>query len=465
MLGLALPAIACADAQSDYASLFGDEEAKVLQTPTARDDAAFAAKLLARTADLKDAPELKRLVLTRVVELGQRDADGLDSAVTAAKEILASAQGGDKLTWHDKLLDLYTAQYKRATGPKRAEAGGFLIGVMQEEAESLAKQGKYADASKRLKDAQDVARTIRSPRADALAELAKDLQARQIVADKLDRMKSKYETQGGDVSVLEQLILGYLLELDDEATAGTLAARHPDKQWERVLKLLQAAPETLADQDLIDAGDWLVKVSERPSVAASKPLLMGRAHTCYRRFLTKHGKKDAVALKVQDSLNKLLKLAGSPTATTADSVVVHNQHNFKHNDRGSKAIVVSLLLKGKQVWRSGLTPLAWRADTDTSVTVKLPSVLFDRVRVDVTEWQGNGPGLSEVEVFSGTKNLVRGAPVNASGQLRGAQTPPSYYLPSYVTDGVVSSGAGYTGYWCAPDSQPAWIEIGLPNAP
>lgn len=453
---LALPAVARADAQSDYASLFGDEEKKVLQTPTTRDDGAFAAKLLSRAGDLKDAPELRRLVLTRAVELGQKDADGLETAVAAAKDILAGSQGAEKLNWQAKLVDLYTAQYKRATGVKRNEAGAFLLNVLQDEATSLAEQGKYADAARRFKEAQDIARTIRSPRSDAFADAAKEMQAKQQIADKLDRLKQRYEAQGGEVGVLEQLIVGYLVELEAADTAARLAASHPDKNWERALAAAGRPLKDVSQDDLQVLAEWSSGVAEKQPPAMAGPLL-ARSQLAWRRFLAVHGKKDVAGLKAQESLEKVNRQVSElyPNSATADRLVVVNSHNSSFNDRGATQLNIALLYRGKTVWRRNGVPIDWTPNVDQSLSLDLPQVPFDVVRIEVTAWKGQGVGLSEVQVFAGAENIAQGQRVAANGA-----TEPGLAATN-LTDGNASSAVPGRGAWMAPSGAPAWAEIAV----
>lgn len=457
--------VALGDARADYASLFGEEEKKVLATAFTKDDATFAAKLLARAGDLKDAPELQRLVLTRAVELGQKDADGLATAIDAAKQIIATAQGTEKLDWRGKLVDLYAAQYKRATGTKRAEAGEFLLNILQKEADDLTAESKYADAVKRLNEARDIARSIRSPRVDDFLSAAKDVQTRQQTAEKYDRLRQKLEQQGGDTAMLEQVILGYLLEVGDAETAKKLAAGHPDKTWEKMIGLSATAGKATEPALLLEVADWYGKVGERLSGSGAAAIALGRAQGLFRQFSHAYQKKDALGLRAQDGLDRVTRALAqaSPGATTADRIVIWNQHNNVSNDRGTRTLNVALLLKGKTVWRQSRLAIEWKANQDISLTIQLPTILFDRVRVEVVEWHGIGGGLSEIEVFAGTQNIAKGGAVTASGYVR--STVPGtqdLFQPAFLTDGTTTSGASYKGYWCLPNNTAGWAEIELP---
>lgn len=450
---------ALADARADYASLFGEEEKKVLATGFTRDDATFAAKLLSRAADLKDAPELQRLVLERAVDIGQKDADGLATSIEAAKQIIAMSSGASKQDWRGKLVDLYAAQYKRATGARRAEAGEFLLGVLQKEADDLLAETRYADAVKRLNEGRDIARSIRSPRVDDFLAAAKEVQAKQVTADKYDRLRQKLEQQGGETALLEQVILGYLLEVGDPEKAKKLASGHPDKAWEKMVELSAKPLADLVNPDLIMLGDWYMAVGDQ---LPGCPDGFGRAQSYYRTFLRNHQKKDAEALKVQQSLdhaNRQLSQV-APGSVTADRLILWNQHNAQWNDRGTLAVNVLLLRKGKNIWRQGNLSIPWAPNADTKVEVEVPPVVFDKVRIDIIRWQGRGGGLAEIQVFAGTVNLAAGAKVSASEYLIAPPgIPRDVHAADKLTDGVTSSGNYPNGYWLSGENRSGWAEV------
>lgn len=143
----------------------------------------------------------------------------------------------------------------------------------------------------------------------------------------------------------------------------------------------------------------------------------------------------------------------------ADRVVVRNQHNGAAADRGTSGFNVALVANGKEVWRRDQIELPWSADADSEAVVSLPRLRFDRLRVEITRWQGLGGGLCEVEIWQGKRNLALGCPVIAS----------SYHMQLHrsanLTDGITSSSEP-GGYWLLPDNTPGWAEIDLsPNDP
>src|SRR4051812_7390488 len=69
-------AAAKANPEDAFAALFGAEEKRVAATSATRDDAQFAASLLAKTPALIDDPALTWIVCQKAYEYGIKDPDG-----------------------------------------------------------------------------------------------------------------------------------------------------------------------------------------------------------------------------------------------------------------------------------------------------------------------------------------------------------------------------------------------------
>lgn len=144
------------------------------------------------------------------------------------------------------------------------------------------------------------------------------------------------------------------------------------------------------------------------------------------------------------------------TGIVADRLVIWNQHNGVSNNRGSHECNVALLLGQKEVWRQDKLTIPWTADRDEKLELPLPKKEFNRVRVEITKYDGSA-GLAEIEVWRGKRNLALGVPARTNGVW--GNNP--FFLPERVTDGITSNNRIYHGYWLAPDGWPAWIEVDL----
>jgi hypothetical protein len=166
------------------------------------------------------------------------------------------------------------------------------------------------------------------------------------------------------------------------------------------------------------------------------------------------------AMAAQQEINRISQEGRSGTAaviaTHNSKLVIWNQHNDFYADRGTKRCNIICYKKGSVVWRTNNVETAWKADADEQTVVMLPDVYFDKIRIAITEWYGQGGGLAEIEVIKNDKNLVRGLPAQASGVL---QDKPVYNA-EHITDGITYSKPS-GGFWLLPDNQAGWIEINM----
>jgi hypothetical protein len=141
---------------------------------------------------------------------------------------------------------------------------------------------------------------------------------------------------------------------------------------------------------------------------------------------------------------------------TAKKLVVWNQHNGAHNDFGALECNAKLFAGGREVYHKSGLALPFARNHDRSVSLALPPVRFDKVRLEITKWQQLGGGLAEIQVLSTDNgNLAKGCPVMANSQW------DELYGPAEVTDGIVSSDTHSVGYWLLPDRTSGWVEIDL----
>ncbi|MBA3684281.1 MAG: hypothetical protein H0W72_03465 [Planctomycetes bacterium] len=145
-------------------------------------------------------------------------------------------------------------------------------------------------------------------------------------------------------------------------------------------------------------------------------------------------------------------LLGNPRKP--NQVVLWNQHNGIHGDRGTATARVVLLLADRVVARGDPVEVPWKADADTSVTVPLPKVRWDGVRIEVETVHGIGGGLAEVQVLVAGRNIAPQLRARAS-----ACFPNPAFTADRINDGVTSSAQFGVGYWLLPTVHPGWIEL------
>ncbi|QDT98923.1 hypothetical protein [Gimesia aquarii] len=139
----------------------------------------------------------------------------------------------------------------------------------------------------------------------------------------------------------------------------------------------------------------------------------------------------------------------------ADKIVIWNQHNGSYSDRGTTECIVTLLYKGKSVWRQK-AQIPWEPDTPADRVLRPPHVRFDQVRIDVTKIRGKGGGLGEVEVFDGNINVARNSSTIANGYW---EKNPSFH-PNNLTNG---NKTGQSGFWLLDNDQKGWALVDMIN--
>ena len=167
--------------------------------------------------------------------------------------------------------------------------------------------------------------------------------------------------------------------------------------------------------------------------------------------------EDKVSLTAQTNSPGQSQSKNTARAKRIDKIVLWNQHNSLDNNHGTKVCNVTLFRGERQLWRSNKLEVPWAPNKDTFLAVRVPHIVANKVRIDITEWYGRGGGLSEVEVFSGKENIARNCRAIASGEV----LPGDPRSASTLTDGITSSSQGFVGYWLLPIQQPGWAEIYL----
>jgi hypothetical protein len=118
-------------------------------------------------------------------------------------------------------------------------------------------------------------------------------------------------------------------------------------------------------------------------------------------------------------------------------------------------INVVLITKDKEVFRKDGITIPWERGQDKFVSVIVPSVATDTVRVEIVESVNERPGLAEIEFIRNGKNLARKRSVKVNGVW---ESHPGV-TGDTLTDGVTTSSKHQSGYWCSPDKEKAWAEV------
>ncbi len=202
------------------------------------------------------------------------------------------------------------------------------------------------------------------------------------------------------------------------------------------------------------AGLLLAGGTERATAAGGKPST--KAKTTAGKSSTTTKKDDADADDDDDAKDD--KAKKKFRLEKVHEIVLWNEHDGKHHDSGAKKCNLALSLEGKVVWHRDNVEVPWEANRSADLVVEVGSVLADKLRVEISEWNGKGGGLSEVEVLDKTgTNLALGGKVTTSV----TRNPSDGLDGDALIDGNYYEPTAEVGYWLLPDAQEGWAELEL----
>jgi hypothetical protein len=125
------------------------------------------------------------------------------------------------------------------------------------------------------------------------------------------------------------------------------------------------------------------------------------------------------------------------------------------HQRITPIVNVQLLSREQIVWKRNGIRMDRKQERNL---VRLPNVLFDRVRIELPKWGRSGNGLSEVEVVLGKVNVALGRPCEVSS----IETLPIHLDDQHaLTDGVTQPTELGKGYWIPEERTKASVTIDL----
>lgn len=164
--------------------------------------------------------------------------------------------------------------------------------------------------------------------------------------------------------------------------------------------------------------------------------------------LTVKAKSDAMIKERELAAGR--KPSASPFGAKENAkLVIWNQHNAHHKDRGSKTASIALFRGEDRIWRKRKVELEWdREGEEASTSIDLPvDDLEDlRIEIELLEWYGRGGGFAEIEVLRSGKNIAKRAKISATASLAGSNGRVENLVDGDHTSTV------YGTYWLAADS-------------
>ncbi len=316
--------IVLGDAASDYETLFGVEAKKVAASRTKTDDAAFAAKLIKSAEKLSDSPAMQILLYEKACQFGSASPAGCDTALEAVG-LLEKAVPDKKEQWRQRKFDIVKLRYDRSYGAAKKTAGESYMEMLEVLADAAVAEGKGSEAKKLYSRAVIVARYIKSDRAATI--LGKSRQANAVAAQqvKFKSLQARLKKDAGNTKVRKELILLYVVGLDNPTEAAKLITDDIDEVTRTYVPLAAKKLDGLNEAVCMELGDWYYKTLSKNASAAGKPVVLQRAKGYYEQFAELHTKNDVQSLRVEtalESIEKELKRLGAPAGRTGSKTLI-----------------------------------------------------------------------------------------------------------------------------------------------
>ena len=287
---LACGAIAAAPQKQDGAA------SKLIQqiAKAAKGDVDAAAKLVAAAKTLQDSPRDQTAVCEKAYEYGTKTAEGLGSALEAL-DILDKADPARGDLWAERRIKVCRLLYYASSGKDEQRYGQLLVKALLKKGDAKSKPGSMKDAIGSYRQALSLAKRLGlaeaeqiSARLDAAAKLLE-------VQGAMDPLKAKLKANPTDKAARTRLIEMCLVSLDSPAEAAKYLTADCDESLRKYVPLAAKPLEELKEAELLELGRWYAKLVEKAATPAGKGKAAARAMRYYRRFLSDHPAKDAMA--------------------------------------------------------------------------------------------------------------------------------------------------------------------------
>lgn len=295
------------DAKTVFDSIFGERLKKARATMTKKDDIALAEDLLAATGRVKGEAALLTLMCEKAYELTSRQPDGFDVALRAAG-ILAETVPDRKDECQEKVLAVRKLQYLRSRGAQKRQAGEALVKVMMAVADARLEAGKASEAAQFYREARIIASALRqTDLTSAITAKLKNCADRVQVERKTQELKARLQRKPDDAAARRELILLYVVELDNPAEAKKLLTDAADQTLQTYVPLAAEEIETVAPAACLELGGWYVGLAKQAKSTGGQMRALVRAQRYYQRAVESGKVTGAAQLKVKLAIMQIEK--------------------------------------------------------------------------------------------------------------------------------------------------------------
>lgn len=281
-----------------FKELFGTDVDAAAKTPSPKDDAALAAKVLGISREADDAPRFRRYAYERAYELGTKDPAGYDSAIEAATS-LASSDPERRAQWRKKRLDVYQLAFQRSTGADRGAAQEMWAAQLVRAGDEHCREQNAAEAAELYRTALSVTAAEGRPSVQARLKYAQDQVALRKRVAALEASWKNPDTAGESAKALARV---WIVESGDYAQAKILAKY--DSELLSKIALAERSPAELDEAQLAEMATWYERMAEG-ATAAGQYRMLTRAKQYNDLFLSRHTLKDVKALAAKSAAARI----------------------------------------------------------------------------------------------------------------------------------------------------------------
>jgi hypothetical protein len=301
---VAMPLAVLADEATDtFNSLYGQKLKKAAGTTDATDDVALAAELLTAAKASTKQTGLLTLLCENAYALGQKAPAGYTTAAEAI-QLLADKVPQKKSDCQQKLLTMYQRQLDGSRGAEQARAAELLIGLLMGISDEKADASDFAGAASLAENAMRVATVAKLPTKDIQDQL-KELYDRVRMDKQIAALKARLASNGQDVLARAQLILLYVVELDNPAEAAKFLDASSDEAMRNYVPLAAKDIKSVDEAACLGLGEWYQGLVGKTTVTRSKEAMLERAKAYYEAYLEKHTAEDLSRTKAKLALKNV----------------------------------------------------------------------------------------------------------------------------------------------------------------
>ena len=270
LLVLIPPSAWADDAKQFFDSLFGNRLKQVKATIDRADDIALAREMLAAAQTLERADVLA-ILCDNVVDLTQRHADGLPTAIEALA-LLAERVEPRRAETRKKQAELLTRLAASTDAKVKQKAADDLIALLVLQGDEAVKAQKIDDAVAAYRQALSAAQRFKSPTLELIKSKMEAVAHRDRALKQIARLQEKVLANANDAASAEEIIKLYVVDLDNPAEAVKFLDRTKDA---KLTKLVPLAAKPLHSSEAADSaalGEWYLELATSAAGPSKEPM-------------------------------------------------------------------------------------------------------------------------------------------------------------------------------------------------